>query len=137
MLTAPTTPGELLDRITILELKRAARPGDPGVTALLDGLRAVAVGMDLRACVQDLDALRAINEALWEAEDRVRELLAAVSDDLAAVSDDLAAAAGPPVLEFARVAAAIPRLNDRRAALKRRLDAALRPGEPSEPKVYS
>ena len=128
LLAAPTTPGELLDRIIILELKLSKRPADRAVATMLDHLRPCAVALDTsaREVATLLAGLRFVNEGLWDAEDHVRDLMAqGAPGDVMLLRD------------FAAVAAAVPRLNDRRSELKRRLDAVLRPGAPSEPKVYS
>ena len=127
LLACPCTPGDLLDRLVILELKLARRPGDRAVATMLDHLRPCSMALDTsgRGVVAALAGLRVVNESLWEAEDRVRSLLAqGAPEDVMLLRD------------FAAVAAAVPRLNDRRCVLKQRLDALLRPGAPSEPKVY-
>lgn len=124
-LLAPVTPGELLDRISILELKASKAPGTEA-QALLEALRPVEASLgDLGGVRAEIAELAAVNARLWDVEDRVRELMRA-----GAPADALL------LRDFAAVAASVPRLNDRRAALKRALDAALRPGAPSEPKVY-
>ena len=74
----PVSPGELLDKITILEIK-SERMSDPAKVAnvrtelaLLQETWAKAVQED--AVVRRLhDALKEINEALWEIEDDVRD----------------------------------------------------------------
>jgi hypothetical protein len=74
----PISPGELLDKITILQIK-AERIGDPGkvanVRSELDLLQKVwdeSVSEDDR--IRALSAeLKSINEALWEIEDDIRD----------------------------------------------------------------
>lgn len=118
MLSVPSSLGEALDRITILELK-VARSGHPGHKTQLDALRlAVSKGLaDLGVQVpaERVEALREVNADLWEMEDLVR-----------AASTDA---------EFLEAARAIPRLNDRRAAIKRGIDESL--GFDSDQKVYT
>lgn len=107
----PVSWGELLDKITILELKRdritdeAARANVARELALLD-----AIAAPVRARVGDLiDEIASVNAALWEIEDAIRE-------------ED---AAGRFGAEFVRLARAVYTRNDQRAAVKRRINAAL------------
>ena len=74
----PISPGELLDKITILQIK-AERISDPtkvaNVKTELDMLEkvwreAVADDAEIRALGAEL---KAINEALWEIEDDIRD----------------------------------------------------------------
>jgi transcriptional regulator of nitric oxide reductase len=74
----PISPGELLDKITILQIK-SERITDPAkvanVTTELNMLEAVwseAVTDDDEIRVLGLE-LKAINEALWEIEDDIRD----------------------------------------------------------------
>ena len=110
-ITVPIAPGELIDRITILEIK-AARIHDRDKLrnvrtelALLRQRRDGALGpcATLAALTADL---KAVNETLWETEDRIRECERA--GDFGAV--------------FIEQARAVYRTNDRRAALKRRIN---------------
>jgi hypothetical protein len=109
---APISWGELIDKLTILELK-AARLSDPA--ALANVRRELAALAPLEAAATDarLPALRAalmeVNAALWDIEDRIREKEAAA---------DFAA-------EFVELARSVYRQNDRRAALKREISLAL------------
>ena len=74
----PVSPGEVLDKITILEIK-SERMTDPGKVAnvrvelaLLQDTWAKAVKED--DVIHDLHAqLKEINEALWEIEDDIRD----------------------------------------------------------------
>lgn len=109
---APISWGELIDKLTILELK-AARLSAP--EALANVRRELAALTPLEAGISDprLPPLRAtlaeVNAALWDIEDRIREMEAA---------GDF----GPEFVELAR---AVYRQNDRRAALKREISLAL------------
>lgn len=105
--------GELVDRQTILEIKKSAAPPQhlPAVAASLAHVRAALAGTDLGPVESHVHALRVVNAQLWDLEDEVRRLLA---------RDD-----GGADLEFARTAARIPELNARRAAAKRAIDSAL------------
>ena len=105
------SPGELIDKISILEIK-AARIQDP---AKLENVR-FALSL-LRATRRDalaesealsrLEAeLKATNEALWEIEDDIRACEAAKDF-------------GPRFIELAR---SVYKQNDRRAATKKAID---------------
>ncbi|AOH86253.1 hypothetical protein AWL63_22105 [Sphingomonas panacis] len=109
----PVSWGELLDKITILEIKRAriarpeARANVEKERSLLDAIGASALG---RADVAALFAeLRAVNEALWEIEDAIRE-------------KEAEARFGA---EFIQLARSVYQRNDERAAIKRRINALL------------
>ena len=108
------SPGELIDRITILRLK-AERMTEPRQVA---GVRRALSAMERvrhRQLDPDplLDALErelaAVNGRLWEAEDAVRDC-------------EARARFGG---EFVRRARSIYRLNDRRSFLKRQIDRRL------------
>ena len=108
------SPGELLDRISILRIK-AARVSHPQklanvrreLTLLETARRAV---MPESAAVAATEAeLTAVNEQLWEGEDAIRAL-------------DRDEDFGPGFIEVAR---SICRLNDRRAQLKLRINQIL------------
>ena len=124
-LLAPTSPGDFLDKLTILEIK-AERISDP---AKLENVRR-ELGL-LRATWNDsplaarevsvlVAELKAVNLALWEIEDRIRGKEAARAFDA----------------EFVEFARSVYRTNDRRAALKRELNLALG-SEIIEEKSYS
>jgi Flp pilus assembly protein TadD len=114
IVTAPIAPGELIDKITILEIK-SARIADP------DKLRNVRSELADLAAVRDqtlaaserLDALasdlRAVNEKLWDIEDEIR-LLERDADFGA---------------RFIEVARSVYHENDQRAAIKRTINALL------------
>jgi hypothetical protein len=114
LLNVQTSPGEFLDKLTILEIK-SGRITDPvklaNVRRELDLLRATWAASPLAA--HDVAALvaglRAANEALWEVEDRLRALEAGRRFDA----------------EFVELARTVYRTNDRRAAIKRQLNLQL------------
>ena len=112
--TIEIAPGDLIDRITILEIK-AARIADPAklrnVRAELATLRAARdASLSAAPALSRLtEELKVVNEALWEVEDAIRACEAA---------GDF----GPRFVELAR---AVYRTNDRRAALKREINLAL------------
>jgi len=103
-------PGELVDRLTILRL-RAEHVGDPilkvAIARQLDMLERLRDGLQASANLRDTEnALGTVNAKLWNAEDKVRELVA---------KGDLGAA-------FVSVARSILELNDERSRLKTRID---------------
>ena len=107
-------PGELIDKITILEIK-AERIADAAKRANV--LVELATLTDARAAAIPPDGeidrlaaeLKTVNEALWEIEDDIREC-------------DRDGAFGPRFVELAR---AVYRTNDRRAELKRAINLRL------------
>jgi len=106
--------GELLDKISILEIKRARltvaaqRANVEREYETLCRARDATLpdGADIAA---DCAELHAVNETLWEIEDDIRDCER---------NKDF----GPAFVELAR---AVYRTNDRRAAVKRRLDEML------------
>jgi hypothetical protein len=110
----PVSWGELLDKISILEIK-AARIAAPAalanVRAELSLLAAVArPALDAHpATVPVLGALKNVNETLWDIEDRIRE-------------HERDGDFGAGFIELAR---AVYRTNDERGRLKRRLNELL------------
>ena len=108
------SPGELMDRITILEIK-AERLSDPKQLenvrfelALLVRAREQAIP-DAAAIRTPSEELRRVNETLWEIEDDIRAC-------------ERAKEFGPRFVELAR---AVYFNNDRRSALKRQINLAL------------
>ena len=113
-LTIEVSPGELLDKITILVIK-SEHIADPAKLANirqeLSGLmavrdREVAPSDELTGLTAEL---KEVNEALWRIEDDVRRC-------------DRDGDFGPRFVELAR---SVYRTNDRRAALKRRVNELL------------
>ena len=111
----PISPGELLDKITILRIK-AAR--------ITDGAKLANVRLELEllertwrqagaaappAVAAEESALQAVNERLWTIEDEIREREAAGTFDA----------------EFIRLARNVYLCNDERAAIKKRINLAL------------
>ena len=110
----PLSPGELLDKITILRIK-SERMSDPAKVAnvrlelriLEDTWGASAYAkINIEA---DVRALLAVNERLWVIEDDIRDKERAQAFDA----------------EFIRLARAVYVENDERAAIKRRINTAL------------
>jgi len=113
-LTIETSPGEFLDKLSILEIK-AERMNDAAklanVRRELDLLRATWEASPLadRDISAALVELKQVNVTLWEVEDRLREKEAQGAFDE----------------EFVELARSVYRTNDRRAAIKRALNVAL------------
>jgi hypothetical protein len=113
-LLVQTSPGEFLDKLTILEIK-SERITDPAklenVRRELELLRATWAASPFAA--RDVSVLMAslkqVNEALWEIEDGIR-------------SHEARQSFGAGFIELARL---VYRTNDRRAAIKRELNLAL------------
>jgi hypothetical protein len=110
----PISPGELLDKITILRIK-SQRMSDPAkvanvrleLGALEDTWGASAYArVDIAA---DIAALLAVNERLWVIEDDIRDKERAQAFDA----------------DFIRLARAVYFENDERAAIKRRINTTL------------
>ncbi len=110
----PISPGELLDKITILRIK-SRRMSDPQKIANVrlelevlqrtwTGSSGAAVNLDA-----DIEALMAVNERLWVIEDDIRDKERAQAFDA----------------EFIRLARAVYVENDERAAIKRRINVKL------------
>jgi hypothetical protein len=107
---APIAFGELVDKISILEIKRD-RISDPAKNANvrreLEVLNAVLANFALTRGFAELKAqLRRINETLWDLEDEVRKY-------------EREKDFGPLFIDAAR---GIYKTNDRRAAVKRQLN---------------
>ena len=111
---APVSPGELIDKLTILAIK-ARRIADAdklvNVRSELAQLKACWAasrwaGRDISA---DEAALLAVNERLWDIEDQIRDKERAQRFDA----------------EFIELARSVYIQNDERAAIKKRLNVAL------------
>jgi Family of unknown function (DUF6165) len=113
-LLVPISPGELLDKITILRIKTAR---------ILDAAKLAHVRLELDLLertwrdspfaaadvARDERALQQVNERLWDIEDRIREKEARQTFDR----------------EFVELARAVYHSNDERAAIKKRINVAL------------
>jgi hypothetical protein len=109
----PVSWGELVDKITILQIKAsriAARDARANVAHELASLRGVAGEALYAASVAPLmEQLQAVNEQLWEIEDKIRER----------------EAEGDFGQRFVELARSVYKTNDLRAAIKRRINEAL------------
>jgi hypothetical protein len=110
----PISPGELLDKITILRIKSARMSDAAKLANVRHELRlleqtwagAVPAGVDLAA---EERALQEVNERLWDVEDRLRDLEAVRRFDE----------------DFTGLARAVYFNNDERAAIKKRINTQL------------
>jgi hypothetical protein len=113
IITIPVSAGELIDKITILEVKleRIAEERRANVRTELELLRAVQAEALTRSDTLDAltDELRAINAGLWDVEDGKRAC-------------ERAQDFGPAFVALAR---RVYRENDRRAAVKRAINDLL------------
>ena len=113
-LQVPVSPGEVLDKITILEIK-SERIADPEKVANVRSELALlqetwASNIRDSEIIQDLHArLKEINEALWEIEDDIRD------KERAREFDD----------RFIELARAVYVTNDRRSQIKKELNLHL------------
>ena len=110
-LQVPVSVGEVLDKITILEIKLAHISDSAkraNVQNELDALLPLVAGDAFTTNqMQGLVAqLKAVNEALWDIEDDIREKEAAKSFDA----------------EFIKLARAVYVTNDKRAAIKKQIN---------------
>ena len=110
----PISPGELLDKITILRIKQVR---------ILDAAKLANVKLELALLEQtwrdwggtaqdvalDERALQNVNERLWDIEDRIRDKEAKQSFDR----------------DFIELARAVYVCNDERAAIKKRINLQL------------
>lgn len=113
-ITVPISPGELIDKLTILEIK-SERMGDPkklaNVRHELDLLSAVWQASPYSRIDIDAErsALKRINSELWDIEDKIRDEERAQRFEK----------------EFIALARAVYFTNDERAAVKRQINDKL------------
>ena len=113
ILSVPVSVGEVVDKVTILEIK-SDRISDQGklrnIATELDALRALVSGgvFDTNEVTALTDALRAVNGELWDIEDDIR-------------AEEAAGRFGERFIELAR---AVYVTNDRRAELKKKINLA-------------
>ena len=106
--------GELLDKITILEIK-SERISDPNKVANVEKELSVlsqawsTAGIDVALVTEERKFLKAINEALWDIEDEIREQEAEQSFGA----------------EFVSLARRVYKTNDERARVKREVNQKL------------
>ncbi len=113
-LLTPVSPGELLDKLSILDIK-AERMTDPGKRANVQRERELldrvwqASGLETAEIVELRKQLKGINEQLWEIEDAIRD-------------EERHRRFGDRFIELAR---SVYVTNDERAAVKKAINQAL------------
>ena len=113
LLSVPVSVGEVVDKLTILEIK-SERIADEAklanIRAELAQLRPLVSGgvFDSAEVTALFDGLRAVNGALWDIEDKIR-------------AEEAAGRFGDRFVELAR---AVYVTNDRRAELKKKINLA-------------
>ena len=123
--TVPVSWGELLDKITILEIKAERLSSETALANVRNELRQLtpmaAQAVSLNSGVEALKAeLKRINETLWQIEDDIREHEARQSFDA----------------DFIRLARAVYHNNDQRGRLKQQINTLLN-SDIREEKQYS
>ena len=110
MILAPVSLGELIDRITILQIKAQHLSGDAleNVAKQLRALEATLDSLDLDIHPELVQGLKDINARLWNIENEIRQKERA---------QDFGDA-------FIRLARSVYQQNDTRAAIKKELNAA-------------
>lgn len=114
VLKVPVSPGELIDKITILEIK-SERMSDPAKLANVRTELALLTETWRSSAFANSDvssewsALKAINEKLWDIEDRIRDKERERAFDQ----------------EFIELARSVYVTNDERAAVKRAINVKL------------
>ncbi len=108
------SPGELIDKITILEIKRERLVDAAKLRNVQSELAMLKASRDRAIVPSDELAgltaeLRGVNEALWQIEDELRRI-------------ELAGDFGPRFIELAR---SVYQRNDRRASIKRQINERL------------
>ena len=113
-LLVPISPGELLDKITILRIKSARMTDETklrNVRVELDALEQTwrESGVAVPAVAADEAALQKVNEELWDIEDRIRDKERAGEFDAV----------------FIELARSVYVTNDERARFKKNINTAL------------
>lgn len=110
----PTSWGELLDKITILEIKSERLTSKGAIANVRKELRELSAAADRIGHGEELTALKAslkaVNEALWNIEDRIREQES--KQDFGAT--------------FVELARSVYRTNDERGRIKRAINLLLK-----------
>jgi predicted nucleic acid-binding Zn-ribbon protein len=109
--------GELIDKITILEIKQQRLNSPPAVANVRTELAALSrIVMDLKSAPAGLEGLKqqlkSVNEKLWEIEDRIRAKEAEKAFDR----------------QFIELARSVYFNNDERSRIKREINALLKSG---------
>jgi len=105
---APVSLGELIDKITILEIKKAHMTGIQlkNVDKELKLLKNILQDKDLKITIDLIDNLKEVNNNLWEIEDNIRLKESNQEFDK----------------EFIQLARAVYKENDKRAYIKKQIN---------------
>lgn len=106
---APVSLGELIDKITILQIKKANLEGQPliNVEHELAQLTAILNKLTFNVDQAIFDRLKAVNQNLWDIEDAIRGL-------------EKAKNFGPDFIQLAR---SVYKTNDLRSTIKKEINA--------------
>ena len=118
---APVSLGELIDKITILEIKKKHMIGIKlkNVSKELELLKFILQDKNLEINTDFINNLKAVNNRLWEIEDKIRE------KESNQKFDD----------EFIQLARSVYKENDKRAYIKREINLKYN-SELTEEKYY-
>ena len=105
---APISLGELIDKITILEIKKLKMTGTKlkNVTKELELLRLILKDRNLEITLDLVNNLKKVNNNLWEIEDRIR---------LKEINQEFD-------MEFIQLARSVYKENDKRASTKKEIN---------------
>ncbi len=119
---APVSLGELIDKITILEIKKAHMAGLKlkNVAKELELLKNILKDQDLEININLVNDLKEINNSLWEIEDEIRRKENSQEFDK----------------EFIQLARSVYKENDRRASIKKEINQKYN-SELIEEKLYN
>ena len=104
----PISLGELIDKITILEIKQERMVADKlkNVTKELESLRIIVKNQNIKIDSKLLDSLKRINNNLWDIEDKIR------LKEKELVFDE----------DFIKLARSVYKENDQRALIKKEIN---------------
>ena len=105
---APISLGELLDKITILQIKKEKTKGDKQTNVVTELTLLIKILEDINLPVDNklIEALKKINSDIWNIEDKIRS-----KENLKEYDE-----------EFINLARAVYKTNDKRAAIKKEIN---------------
>tara|TARA_B100000965_G_scaffold241723_1_gene202808 strand:+ start:558 stop:959 length:402 start_codon:yes stop_codon:yes gene_type:complete len=105
---APISLGELLDKITILEIKKVHMTGKKlrNVAKELELLNCILQEKSLKIDIDLINSLRKVNNNIWEIEDKIREKESEKEFDH----------------DFVELARSVYKENDKRASIKKEIN---------------
>ena len=109
LVSVPMSPGEALDRLSIMEVKTTRIPQGPGLDVVMTQMTILRSALDRfladTRCAAIYGSMVGVNAKLWDVEDAVRSAMRTGDEP-----------------SFARSAKLVPILNGERSNLKTRLD---------------